>query len=72
MKIWYESKIFTFSFNVILVGFMIFGGLRIFCPDDLTECFLSVINNNIFYNITILFYLTTGVAFFMFLMDYFK
>ena len=34
MNFWYESKILTISFNLITVAFIIYGGLRIFCPDD--------------------------------------
>ena len=35
INFWYESKIFTFSFNLFCIAFMNYGGFRIFCPNDL-------------------------------------
>ncbi len=72
MNLWYESRIFTFSFNIFCVCFMTYGGFRIFCENDLTQCFKDVIVSNISYLISINLFYLIGIGFYMFLMDYFK
>ena len=72
LNLWYESKIFTFSFNLFCVGFMTYGGFRISCIDDLNQCVKDVIFSNIMYFITTNIFYLVGIAFYMFLMFYFS